>query len=117
MIPIQKPKTWYASCFGVNDNGQTVLIGPYDEDELIQEAERRYRDDGLRTQCAALARRGILKRDWKNYHPGSDRFIAGPNINSILANNHMEEVSLEQIYSSGEITLEEAKAWPLLKLT
>jgi len=41
----------------------------------------RYRDDGLRTQCKALARRGILKRDWKNYHPGSDRFIAGPNIN------------------------------------
>lgn len=44
----------------------------------------RYRDDGLRTQCRALARRGILKRDWKNYHPGSDRFIAGPNINSPL---------------------------------
>jgi len=36
-----EPKTWYASCFGVNDNAQTVLIGPYDEDELIQEAERR----------------------------------------------------------------------------
>jgi len=50
----QRPKTWYASSFGVNDNGQTVLIGPYDEDELIQEAERRGAVRALRGVRARL---------------------------------------------------------------
>lgn len=41
MLIEQHPKTWYASLFATNDNAQTVLIGPYNEDELIQEAETR----------------------------------------------------------------------------
>lgn len=54
-----EPKTWYASCFGVNDNGQTVLIGPYDEDELIQEAERRGAVKALREQKAYVLQRSV----------------------------------------------------------
>jgi hypothetical protein len=41
MLIEQHPKTWYASYFDTNDSAQTVLIGQYNEDELIQEAETR----------------------------------------------------------------------------
>lgn len=41
MLIEQHPKTWYASLFATNDNGQTVLLDRYSEDELIQEAETR----------------------------------------------------------------------------
>lgn len=65
-----EPKTWYASSFGVNDNGQTVLIGPYDEDELIQEAERRGAVKILREMHAHLLResarihKDLLTEEW-----------------------------------------------------
>lgn len=52
---------------GVNDNGQTVLIGPYDEDELIQEAERRGAVKALREQKAHILKMSIQAS--KEYGP------------------------------------------------
>lgn len=66
-----EPKTWYESSFGVNDNAQTVLIGPYDEDELIQEAERRGAVKALREQKAYILKMSV--KAIKQYGGPEDR--------------------------------------------
>jgi len=93
-----EPKTWYASCFGVNDNGQTVLIGPYDEDELIQEAERRGAVNILRELQSHLLRESVrinkelLTEDWTDGWKISVGFnVANATIDTILSSLRAHE--------------------------
>lgn len=110
----ERPKTWYASYFGMNDNAQTVLIGPYDEDELIAEAERRGAVKALREVKAHILQMSVQAS--KDYGPGdradSWKISVGFNQAMTALDDSLSALRAEQYEEIQGLPVEEEEEFP-----